>query len=366
MVQFRYTLDKGSKKFICPNCNQKRFVKYIDNNTNQYLSDEFGKCDRNTSCSYHYAPPTGKKAYLIPFILLNKITNKAYTLTDKNGIKTVIPSSQILEINTNDCWVTEWFLSEGKDCKIHYLSNEYKYFNTENLPFINQVFKDPKPLPKPSFHNFDLLQKYCIDEVKTDNLTLYLNSIFAPDEVLKLKQKYLFTGSNLFWKNETMYWQIDNKDKIHACKLMLYDNKTGKRIKEPYPHINWLHNALKEPEFNLNQCLFGLHLINEDYQKTIALVESEKTAIIMSFYLPEFIWLATGSKQNLKAELLKPIKRRKIVLFPDIGEFENWNNKAIELQMQGFNIATSEILEKSSYPKGYDLADIYLKTEHKN
>jgi hypothetical protein len=58
-----------------------------------------------------------------------------------------------------------------------------------------------------------------------------------------------------------------------------------------------LHKAFKEPEFNLSQCLFGLHRI-EDHQKTIT-VESEKTAIVMSILLPHYIWLATGVKETL-------------------------------------------------------------------
>jgi hypothetical protein len=62
-------------------------------------------------------------------------------------------------------------------------------------------------------------------------------------------------------------WQIDDKEQIHAGKIMQYDRFTGKRVKEPYNHVNWLHKAFKEPEFNLSQCLFGLHRITEDYQK---------------------------------------------------------------------------------------------------
>lgn len=66
-----------------------------------------------------------------------------------------------------------------------------------------------------------------------------------------------------------------------------------------------------------------MHRVNEDYQKIIAIVESEKTAIIMSLFIPDYIWIATGSNQNLKFELLKPIKKRNVVLFPDKGEYFN-------------------------------------------
>lgn len=106
--------------------------------------------------------------------------------------------------------------------------------------------------------------------------------------------------------------------------------------------------------------LFGLHLINEDYQKTIAIVESEKTAIIMSILMPDFIWIATGSKQNLKFDLFKPIKKRNIVLFPDKGEYSDWLEKATELNKIGFKITVSELIEQTNFGNGFDLVDYYL------
>jgi hypothetical protein len=146
---------------------------------------------------------------------------------------------------------------------------------------------------------------------------------------------------------------------------MQYDRHTGKRIKEPYNHINWLHKATNEPDFNLCQCLFGLHRVTEDYQKTIAIAESEKTAIIMSILLPHYIWIATGSKQNLKFDLMKPIKKRNIVLFPDKGEYINWLHKATELNLIGFKIAVSELIEQTHFENGFDLADYYMNETEK-
>jgi hypothetical protein len=42
---------------------------------------------------------------------------------------------------------------------------------------------------------------------------------------------------------------------------MLYNANTGKRIKEPFNHATWVHSVLKLPEFNLQQCFFGEHLL---------------------------------------------------------------------------------------------------------
>lgn len=51
-------------------------------------------------------------------------------------------------------------------------------------------------------------------------------------------------------------------------------------------------------EWELPQCLFGEHLLKKYPNKTVALVESEKTAIICSALMPDYIWLATGGKKS--------------------------------------------------------------------
>ena len=359
MEQYKYTLDKSSKKFICPNCNSKSFVLYVDNETKSYLTDDFGRCDRETNCGHHKAPPRGNKCYSIPFLSLTSITDKAIKLTDKNGIISIIPKSQIFEQTINCCWISEWFL---KNSIISYLGNEFKYLNNSDGGGVvnTTIIKETTLDIVPSFHPMELLDKIYLENPQIDNLSEFLKIQFSNDEVFKAMQNYFIVGTNCFWNNSTMFWQIDENQKIHACKIMLFDLRTGKRIKKPYNHINWLHNAVKVPDFNLCQCLFGLHRINEDYEKTIAIVESEKTAIIMSIFLPDYIWIATGSKQNLKLELLKPIKKRNIVLFPDKGEYFNWLKKANELNTIGFKIAVSELVEQTDFENGFDLADYYL------
>ena len=361
METFKYTLDKSSKKFICPNCNKKTFVLYVDTETGNYLTDDFGKCDREQNCNHHKAPPKGKKCYLIDVLNLKDITDKAIKISDINGLISIVPKSQILEQSKNSCWITEWYL---KTSTINYLSSESKYFNTDEVAFINAVNTKEQPPPiAPSFHSLELLEKMYKINPKTDNLTDFLKSKFSKDAVFEATNKYFITGTNQFWNGATVFWQIDDKEQMHAGKIMLYDNVTGKRIKEPYNHINWMHKAIKEPDFNLCQCLFGLHRVNEDYQKTIAICESEKTAIIMSLFVPDFIWIATGSKQNLKFDLLKPIKKRNVVLFPDKGEYQNWLSKATELNAIGFKIAVSELIEQTDFGNGFDLADYYFEIQ---
>lgn len=106
-----------------------------------------------------------------------------------------------------------------------------------------------------------------------------------------------------------------------------------------------------------------MHLIKGS-DKPIAIVESEKTAIICSVYYPKYIWLATGGLNNLKVELLRILAGKNVVLFPDLGCYNKWFHKAKEFK-QFCNIKVSNILELNATEdeknKGLDLADFLIK-----
>src|SRR5436190_13360046 len=79
--QYRYSLDKSSKKFPCPSCGKKRFVKYVDNKTGQYMPDVYGRCDREEHCCYHN-PPKSEKNIAVKAIEKNVKTEVAFLRTD--------------------------------------------------------------------------------------------------------------------------------------------------------------------------------------------------------------------------------------------------------------------------------------------
>jgi hypothetical protein len=279
---YKYSLDRTSKKFVCPKCNKKKFVRYFDYENNQYLESVYGRCDRESECKFHNAP-NKNEIITSPFLIMKK----SYST-----------------INSNEISV--------------------------------------------SGRNF-----------KNNNFIQYLKEIFSEHEIKNAILKYCIGTSN-YWNGATIFWQINNFEKVNTGKVMLFDIENGKRVKKPYSHINWMHKILKLQNFELQQCLFGLHLINEQKTKIIGLVESEKTAVIMSIFVPDFIWLATGSKANLKYQLLKPIKEYQVLAFPDKSEYEDWNKRTIELNQLGFKIKCSKIIEKLNVENGYDLADYYI------
>ena len=106
--------------------------------------------------------------------------------------------------------------------------------------------------------------------------------------------KMYHVGTSYKWGGSTIYWQVDKDDKVRTGKVMLYNPKDGHRVKEPRSYVGWAHAFLHLPDFNLCQCFFGEHLLAQHPTMSVAIVESEKTAIIASHFIPNFIWLATG------------------------------------------------------------------------
>lgn len=356
-MSFRYILDPSPKKYICPECQKKRFVRYVDSETGSFLSGDFGRCDRKDNCTYHKAPPKGKLCFLIHFLAINSITAKAYLATDPNGIKNVIPKSQIQEKKGRDCWVSEWYLKQGN---FSYLGNESKYFQDKAATIINTESNLSRPESKPSFHGLDLINDLFIENPTPDNFTYFLFSHFENEKVKKAIRDYFLTGTGHYWHNSTVFWQIDEKERVHSGKIMHYNPNSGKRTKKPYSRIGWMHKALKADGFNLNQCLFGMHLLNTDYEKRLAIVESEKTAVIMSIILPDFLWMATGGHGNLNIDKIKELKKRDVILYPDLGSFHDWEKQAATFRKDGFKVTVSKIIEDLNDSSISDLADYYL------
>lgn len=304
MNDHRYTLEpyKGMKtRHRCPNCNKKGvFTKYIDTQTNAYLNDTVGICNRAVKCNYHYAP-------------------KQYFENNNISFDTIINSK------------------------------------------VKAIIK-PNPKPEISFIDVKVMQKSKAG--KSPNYFIdYLTNLWDYDVAYYLADKYNIGTSN-HWQGATVFFQVDINNNVRTGKIMLYNASNGKRVKEPYNHVNWGHKVLKLDNFNLEQCYFGEHLLIEDANMPVAICESEKTAIICSIYLPEFIWLACGSLNNLNHSKTKVLKGRNVVLFPDLKCYDLWNNKIPSLtKLATFRI--SSLLERLATPgereQGLDIADYLVQ-----
>ena len=308
MTEQRYILEpyKGMKtRYICPTCRQSRktFSLYIDTETGEHIHPTVGRCNRESNCGHHYTP----KQYF-----------------QDNGISFDTPQSKA-----------------------------YKPRPVE-------------PQPKPvSFIPVEVF-KASLKAHETNHFVQFLINLFGVEVASNLVSRY-FIATSKHWNGATVFWQIDTQGKVRTGKIMLYSPTTGKRVKNLELPVYWVHKALKQPNFELKQCLFGEHLLI-DKTKPVAIVESEKTAIIASVYLPQFVWVAVGSLTNLNAEKCSILKGRTVILFPDLNGFEKWSSKAKELSHLA-NFTVSDLLERKATEaekkQGFDLADYLIKYDYK-
>ena len=88
-MKYKYQLDSSSKKDVCPQCRKRRFVRMIDELGN-YLSAEFGRCDRSNSCGYYKSPQNSDSYVKLDFTLPNVVN-----LTRNVGPPSTIPHSYV-------------------------------------------------------------------------------------------------------------------------------------------------------------------------------------------------------------------------------------------------------------------------------
>lgn len=289
--EYRYHLEKGSKKFRCPSCGKKRFVRYVDEQTGNRLPEDVGRCDREQSCGYHKAP-----------------------------------------------------------------------HQTDGIELANMLYQRPDPQKPPKAST--LPKRYLdhsLGNYEANTLLTWMASLpgWSWDIASSVAELYKVGTSKDGW---AIFWQIDEAGKIRSGKMMAYA-KDGHRIKEGYSQ-DWIHSKLKRTghidEFELVQCFYGLHIVDDS--KPAAIVESEKTAIIASQYLPQFHWIASGQLHGINEYKMKPLAGRSITLFPDIGAFGKWKVKAEELKELA-SIKVSTLLEEKAPEKhsGYDIADYLIQ-----
>lgn len=199
-----------------------------------------------------------------------------------------------------------------------------------------------------------------------NNLFGFISTVIGKDEASRLMEMYC-VGTSKHWNGATVFWQISADGDVRGGKIMLYDRLTGHRVQEPYPHITWVHSTLQMTDFRLNQCFFGEHLLPNIRDKPVALVESEKTAILATHYLPQYLWLATSGKCScLNRETIKSLQGREVILVPDLNATEEWRKRMAIFDELGIKVTLFEKLEQMATDEeraqGLDIAD-YLIAE---
>ena len=295
-------------RHCCPACHKKRcFSRYIDTERQISFPEDVGRCDHEQSCGYHLTP----KEYF-----------------ERN------PQAKPLhgDFATPSAWRAK-----------------------------------PTEQRKPTSFIAAETVSQTLHGYEKNNLYQFLRSKFGPEDALRLMKDYR-VGTSKHWPGACVFWQTDVNGDTRTGKVMLYDAESGKRVKHPFNHVTWVHSLLKLPDYNLRQCFFGEHLLPMNRGKPVAIVESEKTAIVASYYLPEYVWLATGGKHGcFNADTLSVLKGHQVILYPDIGATDQWRQKLGLLRSLGIEASIFNYLEEiatdNERTAGLDIADYLLQIE---
>jgi hypothetical protein len=292
--------SEARRKRICSNCGRKTFVVYIDRDSGQPLHETVGKCDRADKCAHHYTP------------------------------------------------------------KQYFADNNIHCDKRSNCPppgsYAHQSPQKPQPAKPVSFIDNATFSK-SLAGYENNTLINGLCRIAGKEKTMAAVRMY---GVGTTKSGATIFWQLDVDNNVRTGKVIQY-NPDLHRNKDKPP--SWAHKALKLPDFHLQQCLFGEHLLRGN-NKPVVIVESEKSAVIGSIYYPAYVWLATGGCGNLSAERCEPLRGRKVILYPDAGMYNKWKEKAALLSTI-CDVSVSDLIERQATEgerkDGLDIADFLLR-----
>jgi hypothetical protein len=198
---------------------------------------------------------------------------------------------------------------------------------------------------------------------EANDFVTFLFSRFSRENVERVIGQYRLGSSNRI-KGSVVFWYIDKDEQVRSGKVMRYNQYTGKRVKDGKGNILWVHTLEGWKDFRYCPCLYGEHLLRIDRNKPVAIVESEKSAIIAALCMPQYLWMATGGMQNFRGSTLQVLSHRKVVAFPDLGACDRWKDITEELPKVR-NIMVSDYLERvatqEEKDQKLDIADYLLR-----
>ena len=219
---------------------------------------------------------------------------------------------------------------------------------------------DWQPLPSPPVTYIDRhhVTDYMTADLAKSNLLAYLLPLLGKEDMMPVVRKY---GVGVDADGSTRWPQIDEIKRVRQIKVQQHNRFNGHREGTTV----FVHKYLRDrnevdPESTHARCLFGLHLLaNANEQTVAAIVESEKTAIILATLFPDVVWLATGGEQNfgLVADAQNVLRRcGAVIIYPDAGSRKKWVNAAQSLKLN--NVEFSDLC--SGHPHNTDLADLII------
>ncbi|MVM39505.1 hypothetical protein GO730_21080 [Spirosoma sp. HMF3257] len=150
----------------------------------------------------------------------------------------------------------------------------------------------------------------------------------------------------------TLFIHEDSQNRITNAKWFLYD-ADGSRSK------SFNSFSLKQPDENelkrYGMCLFGEHLLDTVKKRAVMITESEKTAVIASWFYPDYDWIAVGSCSGLTDAKMLALIGRRCFWLSDADKAGRENSSIRKLKTYQIRHGVRDLFPKRT--DGYDIAD---------
>lgn len=157
---------------------------------------------------------------------------------------------------------------------------------------------------------------------------------------------------------------IDTAGNVHAIKIIPYPATDHHRIQDAQPDkakLYWI-----KPEQNPGT-YFGCHLLQKYPAAPVAVVESEKSAVIGSLFAPAYVWIATQTLSNFKpCHEMEALAGRELHVFPDTDGMELWRAATAQLTAAGYDIKfRDEVMKLFPAESKLDIADFMVMEQER-
>lgn len=211
----------------------------------------------------------------------------------------------------------------------------------------------------------ELMQK-SLCHYEHNNLVLFLNRRLGEGTMTKLMANYQI-GTSKRWTGANAFWYLDEHGQPIDAHITCYDAETGQQNDKS--QSEWLSTLKGQQNLAVEKSVlfYGLHLLKGQPRSPIGLVEEEKTAIVCSHFLSQYVWLSASSFEESfwKGNDMDYLIHRKVVLFPSLTSFAKMKMIAEILKTKGVMVVVSEYLEQHANEQdrrqGMSIADFLLK-----
>ena len=203
-----------------------------------------------------------------------------------------------------------------------------------NVPFVQISRPTAVYTPSYNFIEQDIIKRL---QGQRNTFIDFLLTLFEQPKVAAAVERYFIGGDS---HGRTIFPNLDQEGRCVGGAVIPY-LVNGHRDKSR--GTSNIHSELKRKNKTLptqaDQVLFGSHLLRLYPTASVGVVESQKSAVILSIIYPDVVWLATAGMLNFNERLLFPIYDRNVVAYPDFNGVQEWTRRAKELPFKNIRVS---------------------------